>query len=241
MSGGGYRLLDLFCSAGGAGMGYAQAGFEVVGVDIRPQPRYPFEFIQADVLSLDPAWIASSFHAVHASPPCQAHTSMKTMHNARAHADLVAPTRELLNSCQLTYAIENVVGAPLIDPIMLCGTMFGLGVKDADLRRHRLFEMSDKPALAPSCQHGRPATVGVYGGHVRDRRRTIGIYGKGARDSRRAYDKGVDEFTVEDARIAMGVDWMTLAELCQAIPPAYTKWIGQHLLSVIEADEREAA
>lgn len=236
------RLLDLFCSAGGAGMGYAQAGFEVVGVDIRQQPRYPFEFIQADVLSLalDPRFVAG-FDAIHASPPCQAHTAMKTMHNAKAHPDLVAPTRAMLVASGRPWVIENVIGAPLIAPIMLCGTMFGLGVEDADLQRHRIFEMSEPPLFVPQCQHGRRATVGVYGGHVRDRRRrTIGVYGEGARDSRRKLDKGVDEFTVEDARVAMGIDWMSLAELCQAIPPAYTRWIGEHLLNSIEA-ERIAA
>lgn len=229
------RLLDLFCSAGGAGMGYAQAGFQVVGVDIKPQPRYPFEFHQADALSLSPAFL-DTFDAIHASPPCQAHTSMKTMHNAKAHPDLVEPTRAMLKASGKYWVIENVVGAPLIAPIMLCGTMFGLGVQDADLQRHRLFEMSDPPLFVPQCQHGKRATVGVYGGHVRDRRRTIGVYGEGARDSRRKLDKGVDEFTVEDAREAMGIDWMTLAELCQAIPPAYTKWIGEQLIRWIAVE-----
>jgi DNA (cytosine-5)-methyltransferase 1 len=215
-------------------MGYAQAGFEVVGVDLKHRPRYPFEFIQADALALDPAFLVS-FDAIHASPPCQAHTSMKTMHNAREHSDLVAPVRAMLKASNRPWVIENVIGAPLDAPIMLCGTMFGLGVADADLQRHRLFEMSDPPLFVPQCQHGRRATVGVYGGHVRDRRRrTIGIYGEGARDSRRKLDKGVDEFTVEDARAAMGIDWMTLAELCQAIPPAYTHWIGQHLFALVQ-------
>jgi DNA (cytosine-5)-methyltransferase 1 len=234
------RLLDLFCCAGGAAMGYHRAGFEVVGVDIRPQPRYPFEFIQADCLTLDLGFLRG-FDAIHASPPCQAHTAMKTMHNAKAHADLVEPTRAMLVASGRPWAIENVVGAPLIAPIMLCGTMFGLGVEDADLLRHRLFELSDPPLLVPQCQHGRRATVGVYGGHVRDRRRrTIGVYGEGARDSRRKLDKGVDEFTVEDARVAMDIDWMTLAELCQAIPPPYTEWVGKHLLASLE-QERLAA
>lgn len=221
-------------------MGYHRAGFEVVGVDIRPQPRYPFQFIQADCLTLDPAFVAS-FDAIHASPPCQAHTAMKTMHNAKAHPDLVEPTRQMLIASGRPWVIENVIGAPLIAPIMLCGTMFGLGVEDADLQRHRLFEMSDPPLFVPQCQHGRRATVGVYGGHVRDRRRrTIGVYGEGARDSRRKLDKGVDEFTVEDARTAMDIDWMTLAELCQSIPPAYTHWIGQQLLATLN-HERAAA
>lgn len=234
------RLLDLFCCAGGAGMGYSQAGFEVVGVDLRPQPRYPFEFIQADCLTLDAAFLAN-FDAIHASPPCQAHTAMRTMHNAKAHPDLVADTRAMLVASGRPYVIENVVGAPMRNPVMLCGTMFGLGVEDADLQRHRLFEMSHPLTLVPPCQHGQRDTIGVYGGHARNRRRarTIGVYGEGARDSRRKFDKGVPDFTVTQAREAMGIDWMTLAELCQAIPPAYTKFLGVHLLGVLSL--REAA
>lgn len=226
------KLLDLFCCAGGAGMGYHQAGFDVVGVDLRPQPRYPFEFIQADVLGLDPAFIAS-FDAIHASPPCQAHTAMKTMHNAKDHADLVEPTRALLIASGKPWIMENVVGAPLKDPVLLCGTMFGLGIDDAELRRHRLFETSFSIPLVPECLHGQRDVIGVYGGHVRNRRRarTIGVYGEGVRDSRRKFDKGVPDFSIDQGRIAMGIDWMTTAELSQAIPPAYTRWLGEELLS----------
>ena len=140
------RLLDLFCCAGGAGMGYARAGFEVVGVDVRPQPRYPFEFIQADVMGLDPKWIAS-FDAIHASPPCQAHTAMKSMHNAKAHDDLIEPTLAILKASGLPWIMENVVGAPLRDPVLLCGTMFGLGVEDAELRQDLLRVLADRHAL----------------------------------------------------------------------------------------------
>lgn len=235
------RLLDLFCCAGGAGMGYHRAGFEVVGVDLRPQPRYPFEFIEADVLSLDPAFVAS-FDAIHASPPCQAHTAMKTMHNAKEHLDLVPETRALLNASGRPWIMENVVGAPLLDPILLCGTMFGLGVEDAELRRHRLFETSFSIPLHPQCQHGARATIGVYGGHVRNRQRarTIGIYGEGARDSRRKFDKGVPDFTSNQGRTAMGIDWMTLAELSQAIPPAYTEWLGHQLVAHIQSQRMAA-
>ena len=220
-------------------MGYHQAGFDVVGVDVRSQPRYPFKFIQKDVLTLDAGWIACSFDAVHASPPCQAHTSMRTMHNAREHADLVPATRKLLQECQLPYVIENVPGAPLIDPFTLCGTMFGLGVEDAELRRHRLFETSFPIGLLPQCQHGSRDTIGVYGGHVRNRRRarTIGIYGEGCRDSRRKLDKGVPDFSINEGREAMGIDWMGVADLSQAIPPAYTRFIGQRLLAHLRDDE----
>lgn len=230
------RLLDLFCCAGGAAVGYHRAGFDVVGVDLAPQPRYPFAFIQADVLSLDQRFIRS-FDAIHASPPCQAHTAMKSMHNAREHLDLVPQTRAMLEASGRPWIMENVVGAPLLDPVLLCGTMFGLGVDDAELRRHRLFETSFDVPLRLQCQHGARSTIGVYGGHVRNRTRarTIGIYGKGARDSVRKFDKGVPDFTADQGREAMGIDWMTLSELSQAIPPAYTEHLGRQLMAVLTA------
>ena len=217
------KALDLFCGAGGAGMGLYRAGFEVVGVDIAPQPRYPFEFHQADALTFP----LEGFAFIWASPPCQAHTSMRVMHNAKAHDDLIPATRARLVASGLPWAMENVIGAPLKNPIMLCGSMFGLGVDDAELRRHRLFE-TNFPLLTPECQHEARPIVGVYGGHIRNRRRrTIGVYGEGARDSRRKIDRGVPDFTVEQGRAAMGIDWMTTAELSQAIPPAYSEFIGR--------------
>jgi DNA (cytosine-5)-methyltransferase 1 len=219
------RLLDLFCCAGGAAMGYHQAGFDVVGVDVRPQPRYPFEFIQADCLTLDPAFIAS-FDAVHASPPCQAYTAMKTMPDARPHLDLIPATRALLEESGQPYVIENVSGAPLIHPMRLCGSMFDLSAKGAQLRRHREFETNFYIHLPfRTCRHSSP---------------TIGIYGEGCRDSRRKYDKTIPEFTVVDGREAMGMPWATLAELCEAIPPAYTRFIGEQLMRQL-ATRAEAA
>lgn len=230
------KLLDLFCGAGGAAVGYHRAGFDVTGVDINPQVRYPFPFRQADAL----AYLAEYGHeydAIHASPPCQAHSSLRTMHNALEHADLVPDTRALLKATGVPYVIENVPGAPLHFPVTLCGTMFDLGCDDAELRRHRLFE-SSVMLLAPACRHGRRAdTLGVYGGHLRNRRRrVIGVYGEGVRDSLRKLDKGVDDFTVVQGREAMGIDWMTLAELCQSIPPAYTEYIGRQLLVALGAE-----
>lgn len=227
------RALDLFCCAGGASMGLHKAGFEVVGVDLRPQPRYPFEFHQADALTFP----LDGFDFIWASPPCQAHTAMKTMHNAKEHEDLIPETRERLRSSGIPYVIENVVGAPLSNTFLLCGTMFGLGVEDADLQRHRIFEPSFHVGLLPQCQHGARATIGVYGGHVRNRKRarTIGVYGEGARDSRRKFDKGVPDFTVDQGREAMGIDWMTIAELSQAIPPAYAEFIGRAAIEHIQA------
>ena len=210
------RALDLFCCAGGAGMGLHRAGFDVVGVDIRPQPRYPFEFHQADAISFP----VEGFDFIWASPPCQAHTSMKSMHNARTHLDLIPATRAKLMASGLPYVIENVVGAPLRDAFTLCGTMFGLGYEDAQLRRHRQFE-ANFPVLAPKCQHTKGS-------------RTIGIYGEGCRDSRRKFDKTIPEFTVKQGRIAMDAPWMTIAELCEAIPPAYSEFIGRAAMRMIE-------
>lgn len=225
------RLLDLFCCAGGAGMGYHRAGFEVVGVDIAPQPRYPFEFHQGDALEFL-ADHGHEFDAIHASPPCQAHTALKTMHNAKQHIDLIPDTRALLERIAKPWIIENVMGSTLGSAVMLCGTMFGLGTDDAELRRHRVFE-SSHVLLGLECKHGRRNVVGVYGGHVRNRKRvrTIGIYGEECRDSRRKHDKSCPDFSIQQGREAMGIDWMTIAELSQAIPPAYTEYLGKQLLT----------
>ena len=223
------RLLDLFCGAGGAAMGYHRAGFEVVGVDVAFQKHYPFEFHQADALEYM-AEHGREFDVIHASPPCQAFTSLKTMWNAKEHADLVGPTRAALEKIGKDYIIENVVGAPLIAPFMLCGTMFGLGVGKAELRRHRLFEATFEVGLLTPCAHGlRANVIGVYGGHGRDRRRTVGVYGGAGGHSKR--DRGIQEYNTAERAEAMGIDWMTGAELSQAIPPAYTEWIGKQLLA----------
>ncbi len=228
--------IDLFSGAGGASMGLWRAGYDVIGVDIMPRPRYPFPFVQADALR--PPFDLRHFDLIWASPPCQAHTAMRTMHNAKEHADLIPATRRMLRAAGVPYIIENVVGAPLENPILLCGTMFGLGVDDAELRRHRIFE-TNFPVLAPQCQHGlRSETLGVYGGHVRNRRRrTIGVYGEGFRDSRRKMDRGVADFSIEQGRIAMDIDWMTTGEMSQAIPPAYSEFIGRWALAVLRAKE----
>lgn len=208
------RALDLFCGAGGAGAGLVAAGFDVLGVDLSPQPRYPFEFMQADAIAFLDGDL-QAFDLIWASPPCQAHTAMKTMHNAKAHIDLIQPTRERLQRAGVRYVIENVVGAPLIDPIVLCGTMFALGTDDAELRRHRLFE-ANFPIPTPTCRHGiRPATIGVYGGHIRNRKRRDG-----------SHARGVADFPTAAGQAAMGIDWMTLTEMSEAIPPAYSEFIG---------------
>ncbi|GAB3646004.1 DNA cytosine methyltransferase [Glycomyces tarimensis] len=201
------RLLDLFCCAGGAAMGYHRAGFDVVGVDIRPQPRYPFAFVQADALEYV-AEHGHEFDAIHASPPCQAFTSARVIHG-RSHPDLVDATRRLLEASGRPWVMENVPGAPLRADLVLCGSMFPQ-LRDGPygIVRHRLFEFADMPiglVLVPPCHHP-PKTVSVFGhgGHVYH---------------------GVAQW-----RRVMGIDWMTRDELSQAIPPAYTELIGTQLL-----------
>jgi DNA (cytosine-5)-methyltransferase 1 len=236
------KLLDLFCCAGGAGMGYHQAGFDVVGVDIKPQPRYPFQFIQADCLTLDRAFIAS-FDAIHASPPCQAHSSISRVSGRQeSHVDRIPETRELLIASGLPWVMENVPGAPLIEPFMLCGTMFGLRTScGAELQRHRYFETNWFVGLLPQCNHGGSGVVGVYGGHAHDRRRrTITVTGSTPQQNV-IRNRSRLTFPVEEARRAMGIDWMTMAGLSQAIPPAYTRWIGERLLNHVRATSTEAA
>jgi DNA (cytosine-5)-methyltransferase 1 len=222
------RLLDLFCGAGGAAMGYHRAGFDVVGVDIAPQPHYPFEFHQADALEWvsDPGLVARSFDAIHASPPCQAYSAGKNMWHGRLpddrHPDLVAPTRQALIAAGLPWVIENVVGAPLLDPITLCGDSFGLGVK-----RHRLFESSLILWNPPTCRAPHPLfVVSVFGGGALSRTPPLG--------SRDNFMQRRNHVAHAEAQIHMGIDWMTRDELSQAIPPAYTEWIGAQLLAAVE-------
>jgi len=226
------RLLDLFCGAGGAAVGYNRAGFEVVGVDHKPQKHFPFQFILADALE----YVRDHGHeydAIHASPPCQAYSDLTRMWNAKEHPDLVAPTRNFLNASGLPYIIENVPGAPLKASIMLCGTMFDLGINGAELWRHRYFETTFTLPLTRPCAHySRGRVIGVYGGHGRDRRRVIGVYGhSGGRSVR----DGTQQFSVADRRMAMGIDWMNGAELSEAIPPAYTEFIGCQLMRLLRS------
>jgi DNA (cytosine-5)-methyltransferase 1 len=224
------RLLDAFCGAGGCARGYQRAGFYVVGVDNRPQPRYAGdEFVQADALEFVREH-GHEFDAIHASPPCQAHSAMAVMWNAREHSDLVPTTRELLKATDLPYVIENVVGAPLDHPVTLCGAALGLGTATHHLARHRLFETSF-PMMVPSCAHGTRPVLGVYGDHARDRRRSTKV--------------GEGQFAAADglrmAREAMGIDWMNWREISQAIPPAYTEHIGGYLLAEVQRRSLERA
>lgn len=202
-------LIDAFCGAGGASMGYKMAGFDIVGVDINPQPNYPFEFIQMDAIEFLKECKAD---VIHVSPPCQAFTSMKSMPKAKEHKSLIEPVRNLLKEKGIPYIIENVVGAPLINPFMLCGTMFSLGLEDADLIRHRIFEVNWEIGLLPQCYHTK---------------RAIGVYGNPGGSSKR---DGLKFFTATQWAEAMGIDWMNAKELAQAIPPKYTKFIGERLI-----------
>jgi DNA (cytosine-5)-methyltransferase 1 len=203
------RLLDLFGGAGGAAVGYARAGFEVVGVDINPQPNYPFTFYQADALSFP----FTGFHAIHASPVCKGYTRMLFAFHPGArekHPLQIEPVRARLQASGLPYVIENVECAPLIDTIKLCGAMFGLRVY-----RHRLFE-SNVLLLQPAhvkhqIKAARPGAIATpdefwsVGGHFGHKL---------------------------EAGLAMGIDWMkTVEEISQAIPPLYTEYIGHQLLT----------
>lgn len=207
------RLLDLFCGAGGAGAGYARAGFEVVGVDVRYQKNYPFEFHMADALTFP----LRGFDVIHASPPCQRYSVASVQDGyGRArdvsttdHPDQISRVRARLVRTGLPYVIENVPGAPLRDTVLLCGSMFGL----KRLRRHRLFESNVSiPPL--QCNHGIQRNCITIAGHSG---------GSSNRD-------GISRFgSVSVWREVMGINWMTSAELAEAIPPAYTEYIGRSI------------
>lgn len=208
------KLLDLFCCSGGAGMGYALAGFDVTGVDIDPQPRYPFKFIQADVLDL-PLDFLMQFDVIHASPPCQAYSLAQRI-NKNSHPELIEPVRAMLKASGKPYVIENVEGAPLHNPVLLCGAMF------AGLRtyRHRLFE-SNVPLISPS----HPA-----------HKHPIAKMGRPVKDHEFMHVVG-NFSNVPLGRVAMGIDWMTRDGLREAIPPAYTEYLGKqvaaHVLELV--------
>jgi DNA (cytosine-5)-methyltransferase 1 len=213
------KALDLFCGAGGASMGMNRAGFDVVGVDINYQPNYPFEFVQADAMSFP----LDGFDFIWASPPCQAFTAYKRRGNVRPAPNLIAATRRRLESSGALWVIENVFGAPLNLPIMLCGTMFGLGV-----RRHRLFELNFDVGLRPPCKH-EGIQIPVYGHGAPEwfRKKWARGYPQATNrtNPRNTVEIGVRPIDVETQRIAMGINWMNRDELSQAIPPAYSQWI----------------
>ena len=203
-------LLDLFCKAGGAARGYHDAGFDVVGVDWEPQPHFPYRFIQADALEYLAAH-GGEYDAFHASPPCQFFSVLTGPQHKANHPNYIPAVRNALRLAGRPCVIENVAGARrhLTEPVMLCGSMFGLGV-----RRHRFFECSHPPLLLPPCDHsGTPVLVSGVTRRKGEHRR---------------------ENSAQECREAMGIDWMTRAELDEAIPPAYTLFLGRHLKEYIQ-------
>lgn len=203
-------LLDMYCGAGGASVGYARAGFEVVGIDIEDQPDYPFEFIQADLRDLPPTDL-TEFDLVHASPPCQKFTAYRRRGDGVGDdaVDLIHLTRWTLQLLGLPYVIENVPGAPLKDPVQLCGSSFGL-----DVRRHRLFETSFD-IKAPDCDHDWQTPRFPQATNRHNLRCTVEV--------------GAYRIPLDVQLKAMDIDWITdKKSLSQAIPPAYTEYIGNH-------------
>ena len=212
------RLLDLFCGAGGAAMGYRRAGFdEIIGVDITPQPNYPFTFVQADAMTFP----LDGFDLIHASPPCQAFTRMSARWRGKgkladSHVDLLTPTRARLARVSTPWIIENVIGAHdyMTTMLLLHGGMFGLGVN-----RPRRFESN-------------VLLLGAYGHPARS---PVGVYGRKP-DGRWLRRKDLPmraAKSLEEARAAMQIDWMTWAEIREAIPPVYTEYIGRQLVAML--------
>ena len=211
------KILDLFCKAGGASVGYNRAGFEVIGIDIAKQKRYPFDFILRDAIeALNDKSFISQFDAIAASPPCQTHSITQHLRNAQGKKtdkiDLIPETRAGVIASGLPYIIENVPGAPLINPVQLCGSSFGLKV-----RRHRRFESNIK-LIGSVCDHAKQG-------------RPVGIYGSMRDDIPKG---GKTASTIEEARESMGIDWMIWKELVEAIPPAYTEFLGLQLMKHIK-------
>ena len=216
------RLLDLFCGAGGAAMGYYRAGFEVVGVDIKPQKHYPFEFHQADALT----YPLEGFDAYHASPPCQRWTGLQDVtkkHTGKDvglnHPDYIVPIRERFEAIGRPYVIENVTKCkPLRTMIILCGASLGL----RNIQRHRHFE-SNVMMFQPKCSHTKESQIfGVYG--ALDGRVVF---------KRKEYRATYAAKGIEHARQLLAIDWMDDGEIQQAIPPCYTEYIGKYLMQAV--------
>lgn len=207
------KLLDLYCGAGGAAMGYHRAGFEVVGVDIKPQKNYPFEFHQADALE----YPFDGFDAIHASPPCQSYSRCKSMPWVHEQPKLIEATRTYFQNSGLPFVIENVAGAPMENYFILCGLMFGLKVF-----RHRLFESNFLILTPPHPTHS-GKKIGENG--------YVCVAGNG--DSGRGRIPP-DHRNKSSWQRGMCIDWMTMKEMAQAIPPAYTEYIGKQLIQAID-------
>lgn len=216
------RLLDLFCCEGGAGEGYHQAGFEVTGVDMdtRRLRRYPFASFCDDAIAFV-ARHGHRFDAIHASPPCQRYTTGAAQHGTRdSHPDLVGPIREALRATGKPYVIENVPGAPLEDPTLLCGTMFDMQIEwqgeKRELQRHRHFETNWALPTPGACDHRHPA---------------VSVFGNPGGSSKR---DGISFPNTAAWRELMDMPWATGKGMAEAIPPAYTQHIGLSLRAVLD-------
>jgi DNA (cytosine-5)-methyltransferase 1 len=216
------RALDLGCGAGGASTGYHLAGFDVTGWDNEPHPDYPFEFVLGDMLdALADVDYLRSFDLIAASPPCKTENAMRHF-STREHPDLLTPTLAALRGIAIPWIVENVAGTrKMASPVVLCGASFGLGARCRDgvyrhLRRHRKFE-TNLPLMSPgcACPHGQAGAV----------------YGEGGGGQMQHSYK----FHPEEAREAMQIDWMRVEDICQAIPPAYTQYLGEQALELITA------
>lgn len=212
------RVLDLFCGQGGAGKGYMDAGHEVTGVDIDEfhAQKFPGRFFTGDALEFLDAY-GDRFDLIHASPPCQAH-SVASRRNGITYPELVNPTREALQALGKPYVIENVVGAPLKHPTMLCWTMFRSAIQMPNglmqMQRHRLFETNWLLGTPGPCKHDKRAlTAGAYGGGSTDHTKTKG--------------RGGFVPVLEVLEVLMEIDWMSTDGIHQAIPPFYTEYIGK--------------
>lgn len=207
------KCLDLFCKAGGASMGYHWAGFDVTGVDIQPQKHYPFKFIQADAFEyLESHWQEYDFIA--ASPPCQKWCNHNKNNGHKNYPDLITPLREILLNLGKPYVIENVPRAPLFNPVMLCGSMF----PELRVYRHRIFESNISIDTLVHYPHDDNTPQAGHGGIS-----AKGFISVSGHFSNVAY-----------AQEAMGIDWMGQEGLREAIPPAYTEFIGRQIIKALE-------
>jgi DNA (cytosine-5)-methyltransferase 1 len=233
------RLLVLFCGAGGDSAGYRRAGWYTAGVDVCAQPHYcGDDFVEYDALAVledllrggdfvfdRRSYVLDDFAAIHAGPPCQAYSSTRYATKRTDHSELIDPVRELLLAAGLPYVMENVPGAPLIEPKLICGTAVGLPLvtcRDGvvrQVRRHRLFETSF-PFLVGSCFH---------------RYEALGVYGHGPWNSHGTRFRGTYQGTADERRVGMEIDWMNRDEVSQAIPPAYAELIGRQLMQHVQA------
>lgn len=222
-----FELLDLYCCEGGAGEGYRRAGFNITGIDKERQTRYPGRFIQWDAIDYVIKY-GYRYDAFHASPPCQPFSRSKHTHN-KEYEDLLDPTRKVLEEIGKPYIIENVYGAPMSNAVTLCGAKFGLTAIDTDgtplvLRRHRLFE-SNEWLWPAECEHL---------GYVDRGYKIAGVYGAGSRTQESAKERGGGYTpSKEVAEQLLGIDWMSIHGLTQAIPPAYTEYLGKQLIEIL--------